>query len=65
MVGYASVIAEPGHGERGDGAAYFPVFPYPSYRLLSDDDAAAIHSYLQSLPPVKNVVPNPLPPVAG
>ena len=39
------------HGERGDGAAYFPVFPYPSYRLLSDDDAAAIHSYLQSLPP--------------
>ncbi|MCB1790534.1 MAG: c-type cytochrome [Gammaproteobacteria bacterium] len=38
------------HGTRDDGSAYFPVFPYPSYRLLSDDDASAIFDYLMTLP---------------
>ena len=33
-----------------DGSAYFPVFPYPSYRLMSDADAGAIYDYLQTTP---------------
>jgi mono/diheme cytochrome c family protein len=38
---------------RPDGANYFPVFPYPSFTGISDDDASAIKAYLFSLPPVR------------
>ena len=30
------------HGEAPDGSAYFPAFPYPSYRLMSDEDAGEL-----------------------
>ena len=40
------------HGRSPDGDAYYPVFPYPSYRLMSDADAAAIFRYLQTRRPV-------------
>lgn len=36
-----------------DGSRYYPAFPYPSYTLLTDDDALAIKAYLFSLKPVK------------
>jgi mono/diheme cytochrome c family protein len=36
-----------------DGTAYFPAFPYPSFTLITDDDALAIKAYLFSLPPVQ------------
>jgi mono/diheme cytochrome c family protein len=39
------------HGIAPDGSAYFPVFPYPSYRLMTEDDAAAIYDYLRTVPP--------------
>lgn len=39
-------------GLRPDGAAYYPVFPYPSYRQMSDADAAALYEHLQTRPPV-------------
>jgi mono/diheme cytochrome c family protein len=39
-------------GVRPDGANYFPVFPYPSFTGISDDDALAIKAYLFSLRPV-------------
>ena len=49
-----------------DGARpLLPPMPWFNYRHLTDEDLAAVFAYLQSLPPVKNVVPNPLPPVAG
>jgi mono/diheme cytochrome c family protein len=38
-------------GIRPDGAHYFPVFPYPSFTGITDDDARAIKAYLFSLPP--------------
>lgn len=47
----AQFVAALKHGTSPDGAAYFPVFPYTSYRLMSDQDAGAIHDYLQSLQP--------------
>jgi len=44
-------------GVRPDGARYFPVFPYTSYTLMSDQDALSVKAYLFSLPPVtrKNI----------
>ena len=39
------------HGEAPDGSAYFPTFPYPSYRLLHDDDAGALFDHLMTLKP--------------
>jgi mono/diheme cytochrome c family protein len=35
-----------------NGQNYFPVFPYPSFTRITDDDARAIKAYLISLPPV-------------
>jgi mono/diheme cytochrome c family protein len=40
-------------GVRPDGANYFPVFPYPSFTGITNDDALAIKAYLFSLPPVR------------
>ena len=40
-------------GVRPDGANYFPVFPYPSFTGMTDDDALAIKAYLFSLPPMR------------
>jgi mono/diheme cytochrome c family protein len=39
-------------GVRPDGANYFPVFPYPSFTGISNEDALAIKAYLFSLAPV-------------
>ena len=39
-------------GVRPDGANYFPVFPYPSFTGISNEDAVAIKAYLFSLPAV-------------
>ncbi len=40
-------------GVAPDGSRYYPAFPYPSYTLLTDEDALAIKAYLFSLKPVK------------
>src|SRR5246127_1428788 len=40
-------------GVRPDGTNYFPVFPYPSFTGISDEDALAIKAYLFSLAPVQ------------
>lgn len=39
-----------------------PPMPWTNYAQLSDDDLHAIFSYLKSLKPVHNVVPQPIPP---
>jgi mono/diheme cytochrome c family protein len=41
------------NGRRPDGASYFPVFPYPSFSGITDDDLAAMRAYLQSRPAVR------------
>ena len=40
-------------GVRPDGSNYFPVFPYPSFTKITDDDARAIKAYLFTQPAVK------------
>jgi mono/diheme cytochrome c family protein len=39
------------HGERPDGANYFPAFPYPSFTQIADADLRDLWAYLRSLPP--------------
>jgi mono/diheme cytochrome c family protein len=40
------------HGRSPAGEAYYPVFPYPSYRLMSDEDAGRLYDYLMPRPSV-------------
>lgn len=44
-------------GVAPDGGYYFPVFPYPSYTGITDEDVASIGAYLRSLEPVQNATP--------
>ena len=39
------------HGQRPDGANYFPAFPYPSFTGIADEDLRHLWAYLRSLPP--------------
>ncbi len=39
------------HGERPDGAAYFPAFPYSSFTRISDGDLRDLWAYLRTLAP--------------
>lgn len=40
-----------------------PPMPWFNVAKMSDEDLRAVFAYLKSLPPVKNAVPNPLPPL--
>ena len=46
----------------GRGRQILPPMPIPMYRNFTDADLEAIFSFLQSIPAVKNRVPEPLPP---
>lgn len=48
----------------GRGRQVLPPMPIPAYKNFTDADLEAIFSYLQSIPSVKNHVPEPLPPTA-
>ena len=44
----------------GRGRPILPPMPIPMYKHFTDGDLEAIFAYLQSIPPVKNKVPEPL-----
>jgi hypothetical protein len=46
----------------GQGRPVLPPMPVPVYRNLTDADTEALFTYLQSIPPIRNRVPEPLPP---
>ena len=46
----------------GQGRPILPPMPWPLYGQMTDADLKAIYAYLQTIPPVKNKVPDPLPP---
>ena len=48
----------------GRGRELLPPMPVPVYNNLTDADLAAVYAYLRTIPPVKNRVPEPLPPVS-
>lgn len=45
-----------------NGRPLLPPMPWQAFGKLSDDDLAAIYAFLQSIKPVNNVVPLPIPP---
>lgn len=46
----------------GRGRPLQPPMPWQMYREMTDEDLAAVFAYLQSIPAVRNRVPEPLPP---
>ena len=46
----------------GAGRDILPPMPWPMYRNLSDEDLKAIFAYLKTIPPIRNKVPDPVPP---
>jgi len=46
----------------GRGRPILPPMPIPMYKHFTDEDLDAIYSYLRAIPPVRNRVPEPLPP---
>ena len=46
----------------GTGRAILPPMPWQMIGQMTDDDLKDIYAYLMSLKPVKNLVPQPLPP---
>jgi mono/diheme cytochrome c family protein len=49
----------------GRGREVLPPMPIMVYNNFTDDDLAAIFAYLQSIPAIRNRVPEPLPPAAA
>jgi hypothetical protein len=48
----------------GKGRDLLPPMPIPAFKNMTDGDLKAIFAYLQTIPAVKNKVPEPLPPAA-
>lgn len=46
----------------GQGRPILPPMPWPMYRNATDEDLRAVFAYLQSLPAIKNRVPQPIDP---
>ena len=48
----------------GAGRDILPPMPWEGIGQISDDDLKALFAYLQSLKPIENAVPDPVPPAA-
>jgi len=46
--------------ERGKGRPVLPPMPVQNLRALSDTDIRSLFAYLQSIPAIKNRVPQPV-----
>lgn len=46
----------------GVGRHVLPPMPWPFYSNMTDEDLRAIFAYLRTLPPIANVIPQPVPP---
>lgn len=44
------------------GRTLLPPMPWENYKSLTNDDVHAIYTYLKSIKPVENIVPNPITP---
>ncbi len=49
---------------QGQGRQILPPMPWPLIGQMTDDDLKAIYAYLQQIPPVRNRVPDPIPPAS-
>jgi hypothetical protein len=48
----------------GRGRPILPPMPIPMYKHMTDEDLEAVYTYLQSIPAIRNRVPEPLSPAA-
>jgi mono/diheme cytochrome c family protein len=48
----------------GAGRPILPPMPWPAYKHMTDADLKALFAYLKTVPPIRNKVPEPLPPAA-
>jgi mono/diheme cytochrome c family protein len=46
----------------GVGRPLLPPMPFPMYKNMTDEDLSAVFAYLQSIPAIKNQVPDNAPP---
>ncbi len=46
----------------GQGRPILPPMPWPFIGQMTDDDLKAVFAYLRQIPPLKNKVPDPIPP---
>jgi mono/diheme cytochrome c family protein len=49
----------------GRGRQILPPMPWTVYAQMTDEDLGAIYAYLQTVPPIANRVPDPVPPAAA
>jgi mono/diheme cytochrome c family protein len=49
----------------GVGRPLLPPMPWFNYREMTDEDLAAVYAYTRTLKPVRNQVPEPIPPVSA
>lgn len=49
----------------GEGRPILPPMPWENFAQMEEDDLKAIFAYLQSLPPVRNPVREPIPPATS
>lgn len=49
----------------GRGRPILPPMPVAMYKHMTDEDLEAVFGYLQSIPPIRNRVPEPRPPVVS
>ena len=47
---------------KGQGRQILPPMPWPAFVQMTDDDLKAMFAYLRQIPPIRNQVPEPLPP---
>ena len=48
--------------DMGEGRAILPPMPWEQIGQMTDEDLKSVFAYLQSLPPISNAVPDPVPP---
>ncbi len=60
---FITAIREGKYKGLSSARSLLPPMPWPMYKNMTDDELKAIFAYLQSTNPVKNVVPEPVPPV--
>lgn len=48
----------------GVGRPIMPPMPWPNYAQMTDDDLKALFAFLQSIPAIRNRVPDWIPPIA-
>ncbi len=59
---FKRAMTEGRHKGLENGRMLLPPMPWQSYQLMTDEDLQAIFDYLQSIPPIDNTVPSPVPP---